>query len=317
MELESHHCERHVSEESARPVDVLDLGERLSGLRLCEPAADERVRRSLVRHGQLTTVSVFDDGETLQIVDGFKRVRAARRLGWRSVRVSVLELGEAEATAAIQMLHRQRGLTALEEGWILRSLHCDHGLSQGAIAELVCMHKSWVCRRLMLVQTLRDEVQADVRLGLLVPRAAIALAALPRGNQQQAAALAASRGMTTRQVESLVRHLCDHHDSDEARQLAMQRWGTDGHALGSSGARTRPRSAGEQLIADIAVIMRVGVRLEVHLLDSPLGGLGANAAGHACESLRELAKQLSALERAIARALAIQEKLEDATLADA
>ena len=321
MALEIPACNRRASDGATPPVDLLDLGERLGGLRLCEPAADERIRRSLVRHGQLTTVAVFDDGEVLQIIDGFKRVRAARRLGWRSLRVSVLQLSESEAIAAIATLHRQHGLSALEEGWLVRSLHRDHGLSQGAIAALVGMHKSWVCRRLMLAQALCEEVQADVKLGLLSPRAAVVIAALPRGNQQETATLAVERGMTTRQVESLVHHLST-AGSDEARQLAMQRW-ADGRGGPDGGPRPRQRhrcrSAGEQLLADVAVLMRVGVRLEVQLRACALGALGKDAARQAREALGELARQLGVLDRAITLTLtlAIQDKLDDATLANA
>ncbi len=58
---------------------------------------------------------------------------------------------------------------------------------RGCIAARLGRHKSWVCRRLMLVEALDPAVQADVRLGLLMPRAAPAVGQLPRGNQPAAA----------------------------------------------------------------------------------------------------------------------------------
>ena len=66
----------------------------------------------------------------------------------------------------------------------MRSLYRDDGLSQGNIAELLRRHRSWVCRRLMLVESLESELQASVRLGLLAARAAVVLAALPPGAMQ-------------------------------------------------------------------------------------------------------------------------------------
>ncbi len=62
-----------------------------------------------------------------------------------------------------------RGLTALEARLIVRALHRDHTLSQGAIAARLRCHKSWVCRRSRRSSRLLDtSVQADaVRLGLL------------------------------------------------------------------------------------------------------------------------------------------------------
>ena len=300
------------TDSEARAIHLGELGDRLSGLRLCDPTADERMRRSLQRRGQLTAVAAFDDGDQLQLIDGFKRLRAALHLGWSRLRVSVLQLGEAEATAAIETLHQQRGLTQLEEGWVVRSLYREHGLSQGAIAQLVGKHKSWVCRRLMLVESLDEVVQADVRLGLLSARAALTVAALPRGNQQQAAELVVERGLTTRQTDSLVDELRA-LDGDGARQLAMQRW-PEGRCGADTRSPARHRSEGEQLIADVATLMRVGVRLEVRLLDSPLAALSADGAEHARRALGELSMLLGTLRSAVARAVELGQKA-DATLA--
>jgi ParB-like chromosome segregation protein Spo0J len=39
------------------------------------------VRHSLERYGQLTALTLFVETDRLEILDGFKRVRAARALG--------------------------------------------------------------------------------------------------------------------------------------------------------------------------------------------------------------------------------------------
>ena len=98
------------------------------------------------------------------MIDGFKRLVAARDLGWSTVRVRVLDVDVAEATARISELHGGRALTELEEGWIVRALHRDHHRSLGAIASALSRDKSWIWRRLMLVEGLCPDVQADVRL---------------------------------------------------------------------------------------------------------------------------------------------------------
>src|SRR5690606_5992317 len=116
-----------------------------------------RMRRFLEKRGQLTALTAFDDGGELELVDGFKRLRGARRLGWDHLRARVLDHDAPAATAVIVALHEQRGLSELEEGWIVRSLCREHGLSQGAVAHLMSRHKSWVSRRLLLVEAL-DEV---------------------------------------------------------------------------------------------------------------------------------------------------------------
>ena len=174
-----------IDAESALPavdVEITRLGERLASLRLCDAPALEAMRRSLVAHGQLSPLVVFAAGEGFEIVDGFKRVRAARALGWIAVRAHVASVGTIEAKLLIAALHDGRGLTELEEGWLVRSLYRDDHLQQPAIAHRLGRHKSWVCRRLMLVEALDPAVQGDVRLGLIAPRAAITVGQLPRGN---------------------------------------------------------------------------------------------------------------------------------------
>ena len=291
------------------PLD--ELGQRLSALRLCRPAGDEHMRRSLERRGQLTALTAFDDRGQLELVDGFKRLRGARLLGWKHLRVRMLEHDAATATAAIVALHEHRGLSELEEAWIVRSLCREHGLSQGAVAQLMSRHKSWVSRRLLLVEALDETVQADVRLGLLSARSALAVAALPRGNQQQAAELVINRGMTTRQAEALVRQLRG-FDSDEERAIAIARWPEGLPDTTSDDGRARPRTQGEQVLADVAALMRLAVRVEVHLLETPLGTDGPEVVR---EALGDLVPLLGTLETAISRALALQDK-SNAALAE-
>lgn len=266
------------------------------------------MRRSLERHGQLTAVAAFDGSGGLELIDGFKRLRAAQRLGWTSLRVRVFGFDAATATAVIGSLHEHGSLTELEEGWIVRSLCREHQLSQGAVGRLLRRHKSWVCRRLVLVEGLDEAVQADVRLGLLSARSAIAVAALPRGNQRQAAELVIGRGMTTRQTEALVRQLRE-LGSDAARGALIHQWP---ETLSVEVARrTRPRSERELLLADVATLMRAGVRLEVRLLGRPIAVDGAEVTR---EALADLAPLLETLGAAIARSLTLQDQV-DATLA--
>lgn len=62
-----------------REVELARLGERLSALRLCDAEALATLRRSLEEHGQLAALTVFAEGDALEIIDGFKRVARPRR----------------------------------------------------------------------------------------------------------------------------------------------------------------------------------------------------------------------------------------------
>jgi len=61
-----------------RQVALADLGERLSSLRLCDDKALAVMRASLERHGQLSALTLYEQDGSLEILDGFKRLRAAR-----------------------------------------------------------------------------------------------------------------------------------------------------------------------------------------------------------------------------------------------
>lgn len=178
-------------------VDLASLGQRLSALRLCDAASLTAMRRSLEQHGQLTALTLFGNHDQLEVLDGFKRARAARALGWRTLVARVDPVDTVEAKLRLCTLHDRRGLTELEEGWLVRSLYREDGLSLPEIARRMVRHRSWVWRRLMLVEALDTSVQADVRLGLLAARAAVAVSRLPRGRHSRRSSGTSSRRSTS------------------------------------------------------------------------------------------------------------------------
>ena len=257
-----------------RVVRVEILGEQLGALRLCEAEALAAMRQSLERHGQLAAVVVFSStDDRLEIIDGFKRLRAARALGWSELRAHALAVDAVHAKVAIGALHDRHGLTELEEGWLVRSLYREDKLDQAAIGRLLGRHKSWVCRRLMLAEALDDAVQADVRLGLLAPSAAACLAQLQRCNQRPAAEVVTRAGLTYRQTATLVTELLGCEDEAARARLLKDR-------LERPAPRAAPHPAGrartpaEWLMADIATLTRVAARLQARLIGEPLAALG-------------------------------------------
>jgi ParB/RepB/Spo0J family partition protein len=277
-------------------LDLAELGDGLSALRLCDASALEAMRRSLARHGQLDALSVFAADGQLEILDGFKRVRAARALGWRTLRARVADVDRVEAKILLVARHDGRGLTELEEAWLIRSLHRDDGLSQPTIAARLGRHKSWVFRRLMLVEALDPAVQADVRLGVLAPRAATAVSQLPRGNQHDLSAVVIRRGLTVRQTELLVAELLDlPDDAARAQQIARR---LDGPAPGERPTRAT-KSAIDWMAGDLRTLRLVAARLQARLSGRALADLGMDAAVLAQESLVALVPVLDALRQTI------------------
>jgi ParB-like chromosome segregation protein Spo0J len=286
-----------------RLVEIATLGERLSALRLCDAGALAAMRRSLEQHGQLCALTLFTEPGGLEIVDGFKRVRAARALGWSTLLAHVWELDAIDAKLRIRELHDGHGLTELEEAWLVRSLYREDGVPQSEIARRLRRHKTWVWRRLMLVESLDPLVQADVRLGLIAPRAAAEVSRLPRGNQRAASAVVVRRGLTVRQTEALVEAVLTEPDPAARDALLAQRLDERVTAAASSRpVRTTrtARSDADRMSIDILRMLQIAARLETRLLATSLDAFTPAAAELIREALARLAPVLRALDDAIA-----------------
>jgi ParB-like chromosome segregation protein Spo0J len=180
------------------------LGRSLASVRCVLPAAVERMVNDLSTHGQLTPVVTTDRGAVLEMVDGFKRTEAARRLGLKELRASVTALDETSQWAAMLSLNRGAGrMTELEEAFVLRKL-LERGMTQEKVAQLVHRHKSWVSRRVGLLSQLHPELVEGMRLGLLHAGVARRLLSLPPGNQLAVATAAQQVGLGPRDTELLV-----------------------------------------------------------------------------------------------------------------
>ncbi len=299
------HAHTHTPATETRQVLLTPLGERLSALRLCEAPALTSVRRSLAAHGQLSAITLFAAPDGLEIIDGFKRVRAARALGWVTLLARIDDVDAIDAKLRLRELHDRRGLTELEEAWLVRSLFREDRVAQAEIARRMGRHKSWVWRRLMLVESLDPEVQADVRLGLIAARAAVAVSRLPRGNQQAASAVVIRRGLTVRQTDQLVEELLAETDATRRATLLARRLASPPPSPppGPPPLRT-PRSDADAMGADILRIHALAARLEARLLATPLETLTPAAAELTREALGRLAPVVRTLGAMIDHACA-------------
>ena len=182
------------------------LGERYRRYRLGDTHAEQAMAQSLGRWGQWTPVVVCERGGQWEVVDGFKRQSAAAQVpGMSTLSVRVLEVDERTAKAAILGLNRgQHALRELEEAWVVQGLVRDDGLSQVEAAQLLGRHKSWVCRRLAVLEKLSGPVRSDVELGLVPPSLARQLLRLPVGNQVDILAAARREALTAVEVQGVV-----------------------------------------------------------------------------------------------------------------
>lgn len=271
-----------------------ELGSSLCGVRLCVPEAQEQMQLSLSRLGQLTPVQAWRTSQSagLELLDGFKRVRAARALSWPKLRAEVHALDAAGAKVRLVRCNAGAGLSDLEEAWVVRSLYREDKVDQPHIAQMLGHDKSWVCRRLTLAEELSDELTASVRLGLVSATAAVDLARLQRCNQDAVAQVVARRGLTTRQTSRLVDALLGAPQEQWAKLLAEA--AQPSAPAGPKGGAPR-RTPGEQLVAEAWAMKRLAARLQARLLERSLTSLGEPACAVVSRELSELRATLVSL----------------------
>ena len=248
-----------------RPVAFDRLGQRYRRYRLADPVAEDAMAGSLRRWGQLSPVVACVRGENLELLDGFKRLVAGRQVaGQTSLSVRVVELDEPMAKAAILGLNRgQRAARELEEAWIVQALVRDDGLTQVEAGHLLGRHKSWVCRRLALLERLSPAVTEDLRLGLLGPALARQLVRLPAGNQEGVLALTRREALTAQEVSGVIDLLQGASEEQAAFVLTQPREALR-RAQGVPTALRDPRlsRAGNWLAKHLTQAVEVLTRLE-------------------------------------------------------
>jgi len=186
----------------------LDL--RYEKLRRRDPRRERQLVCSLTSLGQLLPIVVLrpDANGRYIVVDGYKRVRALRRIREDTVRATVWELDEAEALLLERAMRSGEPEGALEQGWLLRFLRDRFELSLEALSDRFGHSPSWVSRRLGLVTDLPEAVQEMVRAGKLSAHAAMRyLVPLARAKPEDCARLVSllsgCRCVTSRQLGAL------------------------------------------------------------------------------------------------------------------
>ncbi len=202
-------------------IGVSEIGERYGVFRIVNPRADAAMVKSIQKYGQISPVVCVRAEGGYQMIDGFKRLRACRRLDKTTLRAKTMEVSGRVCKAAIIQLNLSgRSISEMEEALVLQSLYREDGLTQVEIAALLGRDKSWVSRRISLIERLSEEVQEDIQLGLISVMTGRDLAKLPRGNQKEAADAIVKRRFSTREAAKLIGHLLSRPRWDYSAILA-------------------------------------------------------------------------------------------------
>jgi ParB/RepB/Spo0J family partition protein len=251
---------------------------RYEHLRLRCPQRERRLLASLAQHGQqMPIVVVSEEAGGFVVVDGYKRVRAMRRLGCDTLQAACWDMGEAEALLLGRLMRTGAEQSAFEQGLWLRELHLRFALSLDELSRRFDRSVSWVSRRLALVGALPETVQKRVLGGEMVAHAAmkylVPLARANRADCERFTEAVAGRGLTTRQVGELVVAYRSGGASTRALVLSDPLLVLKARCEASRPVGGEPHSACGDLLRDFEVVAAVARRALKRLCEGAAVGL--------------------------------------------
>lgn len=188
-----------------RTIRIEEFDLTLMEMRIMNRTRALKIECSMKVNGQLQPVVVRLNDGRYQLIDGFKRLYAAEILLIDELECLVLEVSLEQAKILLMTYNRSgQGLLFWEEASILQDLRNNHGMDQKQLAGLTGRSRSWISRRLSMMERIDPEVVMDIRLGELSGSHGRALMKLPRGKQGSVADAILSWRLSTRQSDQLV-----------------------------------------------------------------------------------------------------------------
>lgn len=242
-------------------LEISQLDLRYEELRTRHPARERRLLASLAELGQKTPIVVVVDAGRHVVVDGYKRVRALRRLGHDTVCATIWELLEADALVMERVLRTGESDSPLEQGWLLRELMERFGLTAEELARRFDRSPSWVSTRLGLLRELPEAIQALVRKGAIGAYGAMKyLVPFARANRSDCVKLAeaiAPLRLASRQLGEL--YAAYQGGEEKTRELVLSNPALVLRAR-EEAAPKKAQTPGQWLLGDVEIIGSVARR---------------------------------------------------------
>ena len=186
-------------------VNIDDLEMKHERLRVRDSREEKNLLSSLSEAGQQSPVVVVKDNDRYVVIDGHKRVRALKKLKSDVVQVTVWAMPAAEALALNYRMNASGNRHVFEEGWLIEELHRHWTLEE--IGKKLLRSKSWVSRRLSLVEDLPGWLTDEVIAGRMGAHAAVThvmpLMRINTGEVRDLLTKIRSAGLTDRQIKDI------------------------------------------------------------------------------------------------------------------
>jgi len=149
-------------------IEIGHLDLKYSHTRIRNIKAVLRLSHSIERFGQITPVIVsHSNGPSHILIDGYLRVAAIKRCRKDTVLAEVRKEDEQQLLTHVLARTQDRSWDVFEQASLIRELFIGHNLSQSRIAGLLGKNKSYVSRRLSLLDTLDDDSIELIKKGII------------------------------------------------------------------------------------------------------------------------------------------------------
>ena len=140
-------------------VELSTLDLRYERYRMRNPALEGRLLDSIRQRGIEEPLEGVDSAQARILLNGFKRVRCARRLGIETVPYLCLSQDEAAGILALLRGSNERSLSILEQAGFVDQLRERHHMNVAEIAQELSRSKGWVIMRLGLISDMTPAVR--------------------------------------------------------------------------------------------------------------------------------------------------------------
>jgi len=140
-------------------VELSSLDLRYEGHRLRDPAREARLLTSIAERGIEEPLEGVDTPTARFLLNGFKRCRAAEKLGIACV--PYVSLGEEEAVGILNLMRAStaKALGILEQARFLVDLVSIHGMSVAEVAQTLSRSKGWISMRRGLLEEMGPAIE--------------------------------------------------------------------------------------------------------------------------------------------------------------
>jgi len=187
-----------------KKIEIAHLELRYAHTRIRDIQAERRLCASLECYGQITPVVVVPGKPPRHVLlDGYLRVAGVKRLGRDTI---MAEIREHEKDALLEVLasNQARRWDIFEQAELIKEIMIRFDFSQADMARHTGKSESFISRRLLLLESLDDELRKHVRQGRIsIWSATRVLAPLARANEKHASQLMRrliAQPLTTREL---------------------------------------------------------------------------------------------------------------------